>query len=99
MSTDEPLFGLIHQSHIPKPQNLLEKDPKSVPESRLSEGVSPERQRSRLSEGVSPERQGYRLSEREIPTASAEVGQGVKSPTPYEISTVCLKVEYNHMRE
>ncbi|CAL0306258.1 unnamed protein product [Lupinus luteus] len=31
--------------------------------------------------------------------AAAEVGQGVKCPTPYEISTVCLKAEYNNMRE
>ncbi|CAL0319936.1 unnamed protein product [Lupinus luteus] len=31
--------------------------------------------------------------------AAAEVGQGVKCPTPYEISTVCLKVEYNNMRK
>ncbi|KAF1891367.1 hypothetical protein Lal_00016999 [Lupinus albus] len=28
-----------------------------------------------------------------------EVGQGVKCPTPYEILIVCLKVEYNNMRE
>ncbi|KAF1883414.1 hypothetical protein Lal_00042171 [Lupinus albus] len=31
--------------------------------------------------------------------AAAEVDQGVKCPTPYKILTVCLKAEYNNMRE
>ncbi|KAF1885670.1 hypothetical protein Lal_00039518 [Lupinus albus] len=31
--------------------------------------------------------------------ATFEVGQGVKCPTPYEISTMCLKAEYNNMHE
>ncbi|KAF1874181.1 hypothetical protein Lal_00041627 [Lupinus albus] len=30
---------------------------------------------------------------------TVEVGQGVKCPTPYESSTLCLKAEYNNMRE
>ncbi|XP_019416377.1 PREDICTED: uncharacterized protein LOC109327662 [Lupinus angustifolius] len=31
--------------------------------------------------------------------AAAEVSQGVKCPTHYEISTVCLNAKYNNMRE